>query len=96
MIHLGTGVLGENNIGSVANGLGKVLLFMFEEKEALSKRSQMWEEERHKKYGYRRCGRFKAEKSRHTDKHSSVFFLPRGEPFSPLLFPLDRAFRCLF
>lgn len=31
------------------NGLGKVLLFMFEEKGALSKRWQMWEEENRKK-----------------------------------------------
>lgn len=36
MIHLGTGVLGKN-IGSMGNGLGKLLLFMFEEEEALSK-----------------------------------------------------------
>lgn len=37
----------EKNTRSIANGLGKVLLFMFEEKEALSKRLQMWEEENH-------------------------------------------------
>lgn len=36
------------NTGSRGNGLGKVLLFMCEEKEALSKRWQMWEEENHK------------------------------------------------
>lgn len=34
--------------GVGGNGLGKVLLFMFEEKEALSKRWHMWEEENDK------------------------------------------------
>ena len=44
MILLGTGVL-EKNTGSVGNGPGKVLPFMLQEKEPLSKTWQKQEEE---------------------------------------------------